>query len=262
MKFTMKLPSLNSLFVGKVAIYLDSVNSTNTYAKNLLSKSNPTEGTVIFAAQQSAGRGQIGSKWNTAPKKNIIMSTILFPKFLLATQQFQLNKVISLAVMDTIQPHLDATQQLLIKWPNDIYVNNKKLGGILIENSLRGAYLEHAVVGIGLNINQLDFDVSLPNPTSLSLLTQKTYNLETLLSDLCTRIEYHYLQLKSKHHKIDTLYLNYLLGYNEWRNFLLPEANQTFEGKITGVSKTGKLQVSTKAHPLEFDLKEIKFLFD
>jgi len=257
----MKLPYLNSLFIGKVAIYLDSVDSTNTYAKNLLSKSNPTEGTVICAAQQEAGRGQIGSKWKSESQKNIIMSVILFPKFLLATQQFELNKVVSLAVADVLRPYLNETDELLIKWPNDIYINDKKLGGILIENSLKGVWLDHTIVGIGLNINQIEFEEHLPNPISLSIAAQKEFDLGGIIADLCARLEYYYLQLKSKFNTINETYLKSLLGYQEWRTFFLPVANTTFEGKITGVSSLGKLQVETKAHPLEFDLKEIKFLF-
>lgn len=257
--------SNNSLFVGKVAHRLVSVDSTNAYAKLLFSKSKPTEGTAICAEEQSAGRGQIGSKWEAAPQKNIIMSVILYPKFLLATAQFQLNQVVSLAVLATLSEYIDP-QLLHLKWPNDIYIQDKKVGGILIENSLKGTWLDHSIVGIGLNINQTTFGAALTQATSLAIATRQQYDLEILLARLCENIEGYYLQLQAKSSdskkKLEQAYLDSLLGYQAWRNYQLPQHQTTFRGKITGVSPTGKLQVETEAHPLEFDLKEIKFLFD
>ncbi len=258
----MKYLSTNTLFVGKVAKYLPSVNSTNLYAKVLLSKSKPIEGTVIYTDEQRAGRGQIGSKWESEAKKNIILSLILYPNFLLASQQFQLNKAISLAIIDFLSDYI-SPDWLRIKWPNDIYIKNQKIGGILIENSLKGYQLQNTIVGIGLNINQEIFSKELPNPSSLKLATQQgDYDLNLLLGNLCQRLEQRYLQLKSNNKTLDKDYLAQLLGYQEWRNFALPQASQTaLKGKITGVSPEGKLQLETLAHPLEFDLKEIKFLF-
>ena len=256
----MQILSTNSLFVGKVAIYLEQTDSTNTYAKKLLSKSKPTEGTVIYAGQQVAGRGQIGSKWQSDAHKNILSSVILYPNFLLASQQFALNKVTSLAVIYLLQEYL-SEENLYIKWPNDIYINDKKIGGILIENSLKGTYLQNSVIGIGLNINQEKFDSTLPNPTSLLLATAQEQAPTTLLGVLCQKLEQRYLQLRQNSPKIHQDYLRFLFGYNQWRSYLLPQTNTTMQGKITGVSSFGKLQVQTQYHPLEFDLKEIKFLF-
>lgn len=256
----MQIFSTNSLFVGKVAVYLEKIDSTNAYAKTLLSKSKPIAGTVIYTDKQLAGRGQIGSKWISSPNESLILSVILYPRFLSASHQFQLNKAISLAVLDLLQPKV-VQKKITIKWPNDIYVGNKKMGGILIENSLKGNFIESTVVGIGLNINQEEFPTNLPNPTSLFLSANQKYNITKLIGQLCERIEQRYLQLKSKSKKLDNDYLTNLLGKDEWRNFYLPIADTTIAAKIIGVSSLGKLKLATAAHPLTFDLKEIKFLF-
>jgi len=257
----MKLTITNTLFVGKVAKHLHQIDSTNSYAKKMVAKSSPAEGTVIYADIQTQGRGQIGSKWNSAPHKNLIMSVILYPKFLAVGKQFQLNKIVSLAIIDLLQPLLPQ-QSLKIKWPNDIYVGKQKIAGILIENSLSQQLIKDTVIGIGLNVNQTQFDSRLPNPTSLQLLTGKVYQPTQLLATLCQCLEKRYLQLKAQQQRIDEDYLNYLLGYQSWRLFELPASKRPLKGMITGVSPNGQLEMETEAHPLSFNFKEVRFLFD
>ena len=256
----MKPVSSNSLFIGKVANYLASVDSTNIFANNLLSKSTPIEGTVIYTDNQYAGKGQIGSKWESAVGENIILSVILYPKFLPIQTQFKLNQVVALAVYDLLAAYIAPVDQLSVKWPNDIYINDKKIGGILIENKLKGSLLTSTIVGLGLNINQTNFSPNLPNPTSLLLETKKRQDTYDLIGLFCEHLERRYLQLKAKQHKqLDQDYLNALYAYQELRRYKIAATGTLFEGKIVGISPTGKLQIQTTCEILEFYFKEVIF---
>jgi BirA family biotin operon repressor/biotin-[acetyl-CoA-carboxylase] ligase len=256
----MKPVSSNSLFIGKVANYLASVDSTNIFANNLLTKSTPIEGTVIYTDNQYAGRGQIGSKWESAVGENIILSVILYPKFLPIQTQFKLNQVVALAVYDLLKAFVFPVNQLAVKWPNDIYIKDKKIGGILIENKLKGSLLASAIVGVGLNINQSNFSPNLPNPTSLFLETEKQEDTYAMIGLFCEHLERRYLQLKAgKYKSLDQDYLNVLYGYQEWRTYKVAATLATFKGKIVGISSEGKLQIQTTDELLEFYFKEVIF---
>lgn len=259
----MNLLNPNSLFIGKVANFLKNVDSTNNYAKKLLSKSNPIEGTVIYAANQQAGRGQIGSRWQSEADKNMLLSVLLYPKFLKATEQFMLSKVVCLAAVDLLKQLGVDEHQLFVKWPNDIYIGQQKVGGILIENQLKGTNLSQSVVGIGLNINQAQFDASLLNPTSVFLQTGQEYDVAEVISRFCEQLEGYYLQLKSSSTKgIDALYLQCLLGYQQWRHFQLPGSEQKFKAQITGINPLGQLcLIDELANDYVFSFKEVVFCF-
>lgn len=258
----MDLLNPNSLFIGKVAKFLKNVDSTNSHAKLLLSKSNPIEGTVIYAANQQAGRGQIGSSWQSEPDKNLLLSIILYPKFLSASAQFMLNKVVCLAATDVLCGMGLDRQQVKIKWPNDIYVGNRKIGGILIENQLKGNNLHHSVVGLGLNINQFEFDRSLPNPTSVYLQIGETKSITSALNRYCESLEPYYLQLKAANYRsINRFYLERLLGFQAWRNFHLVAENQQIRAKIMGVNDYGQLCLQTADKLFYCSLREISFEF-
>lgn len=253
----------NSLFVGKVAWHYPTIDSTNSAAVDLLSKSNPTEGTVIYADHQTAGRGQIGSRWESPPGQNLLLSIILYPKFLLATQQFKLHQVVSLALFELLQAYLYDREALAIKWPNDLYYNDQKLGGILIENSLQGSHIRHTVVGIGLNINQTAFAPELSRATSLRSITGQWYELPLLLSALCQQIEYHYLALKNQRYQaLEQAYRQRLYGYQRWRTFQRLPQGDRFRGKIIGITPQGLLQVKTAQEVETYDMKAIRFAWD
>ncbi len=174
----------SGLFVGQNLITIKEVDSTNNFLKNLSSNSKPLpEGTVIMAESQFAGRGQQQNRWHTEPGKNLTFSILLNPVFLAATNQFDLTRVVSLGVFDALKPLLG--ENLKIKWPNDIYYDDKKLGGILIESVLQGSQLKQAIIGIGLNVNQQVFPEWVPNPTSVKQILQQDYDLTLLLSQIC-----------------------------------------------------------------------------
>jgi BirA family biotin operon repressor/biotin-[acetyl-CoA-carboxylase] ligase len=238
-------------------LHLPTCASTNTVASELLLKNKATEGCVVITDHQTAGRGQRGNTWDAEPDKNITLSLILKPVFLSIPQQFFLTIITSLAVLDTIQENIPATVK--VKWPNDIMAGDKKLAGILIENSISGHYLQHSVVGIGLNVNQKIFAHSLAS--SLTLLTEKEYNRVTLTERLLEHLEKRYLELKAgRLAKLKFEYLQQLYWYQEPRWFLVNEDN--VRGQIMGVDETGRLALQIESKLYYFNLKEIAYLPD
>ena len=145
-------------------IWLESVDSTNEEAKRHISDIDNLS--VLSALEQTAGRGQRGNTWTSTPGENLMFSIVLKDPKISARDQFVLNEIASLSVVDFLSMHGITAR---IKWPNDIYVGSKKICGILIENSLHGSAISSSIIGIGLNINQRNFNVNLPNPTSMVL---------------------------------------------------------------------------------------------
>jgi BirA family biotin operon repressor/biotin-[acetyl-CoA-carboxylase] ligase len=253
---------MKTLFIGQNAIYVKSLASTNSYASELLRQISVSEGSLIYTFEQEKGRGQRGNSWESEPNKNVTLSLVLHPQFLQPSDQFLLTKITSLAVADLMAEILDSTAdsfRIHIKWPNDIYVNDKKIAGILIENYLRENAIQTSIVGVGINVNQAVFQ-SAPNAVSIFSLIHKTTDLQYCIERFCDYFEARYLQLKAnKLQKLDEDYLRYLYRLNEW-NAYSTAANQIFEGNIKGVSRIGKLQVEVISGEVkEFDLKEIVF---
>lgn len=253
---------MKTLFIGQNAIHLKAVGSTNTYASELLQQLKPVEGTLIYTFNQQSGRGQRGNVWESEPNKNAAFSFILYPSIVLAEQQFILTKITSLAVADLMADLLRASAkspEIKIKWPNDVYVGSKKIAGILIENTLREKHIQHCIIGIGININQLTFSEGL-NASSLALFTGIEFDLNDVIEKLCEKLEARYLQLRAnKKDLIDAEYLARLYQKDEWRRYR--SNNQEFDGKITGVAINGKLHIALHSGGVkEFDLKEIQFV--
>ena len=252
---------MKTLFVGQNSIHVESVDSTNSYASEMLRQIELSEGSIIYTFEQLNGRGQRGNIWESEPLKNVALSLVLHPKFLTADKQFLLTKITSLAVADLMAEMLEDSinpKKISIKWPNDIYVNDKKIAGILIENTLKEASIQSSVIGIGINVNQRDFYSS--NAISLAMLADKEFKLMQVIERLCEFFEARYLQLKSNRlESIDNAYLDRLFHVEEWGKYKSKE--ETFEGKIKGVSKIGKLQIEMRSGEIkEFDLKEIVFI--
>lgn len=253
---------MKTLFVGQNSIHLQVIDSTNSYASELLKEAKLPEGTLIYTFEQQNGRGQRGNKWESEPNKNGACSIILYPSFLQADEQFLLTKIVSLAVADLMAELLavtDKMREIRIKWPNDIYVGSQKIAGILIENTLREKCIQSTIIGVGVNINQNVFPTGL-NATSLALLAEKELELMNVLVRLCGFLEARYLQLKAgKREAIDAAYLQMLFQIDEWCWY--ETGGSRFEGKIKGVTAYGRLGVEIKSGDVkEFDLKEICFL--
>ncbi|GAA4401993.1 biotin--[acetyl-CoA-carboxylase] ligase [Nibrella viscosa] len=246
-----------TLFVGQNFEYLPTCQSTNDVAADSISRSEPEEGLVILTDHQTAGRGQRGNHWEAQAGQNLTFSLILRPFFLNATEQFWLNMAISLGIADALEPLTGA--MLRIKWPNDIYLDNQKLGGILIENTLQGYSIAWSVIGIGLNINQTQFRF----PTATSLLqrfpVEEEYNRPALLTTVLERLEQRYLQLRTGQLALlKASYLQRLFRYQEEHDFVAH--NERFRGSIVGVDATGRLAVQTGDTLRYFGFKEVEFV--
>lgn len=251
----------NNILVGKVCHQLKEVDSTNSYAKLLLSsaKSKPFEGTAIIAHHQRAGRGQFGNVWESAAGQNLTFSVIFYPKFLAAQEQFWLNIAVSLALHELLQQLLP-NKTVAIKWPNDILLNNKKVSGILIETALNGNSISHAVAGIGLNVNQTDFAPQLFKATSMAQEGGQSFDTDVVLNELFVLLEKYYLALKSETQKaaLKERYLNALYGY---RQTLIVEIDQQpREATILGVNRYGQLLARVDGEERVFGFKQIAFI--
>ncbi len=245
-------------FTGKNFILLDRVSSTNSYVQELLSKSTPLEeGSVIMAVEQTTGRGQMGNFWEAEAGKNLTFSILYKPDSLAIEDQFYLSMAISLGICDFLEKQL--SHDIMIKWPNDIYYNHHKIAGVLIENSIQGDKLKNSVIGIGLNVNQLHFESEAPNPISMKQVSKKDYELEEILFNLLSFIEYYYLALKSnKTEYLRERYYSKLLYYGQERDY---KTNQgLIHAKITGIGPYGKLCLEGKSGINYFDIKEVEFL--
>lgn len=246
-----------TLFIGQIIQYLPSCQSTNDEAAALIAQRDPNEGLLVITDNQTAGRGQRGNQWEAKSGENLTFSLILKPSFLTATEQFWLNMAISLGIYDTLQPLIGSS--LRIKWPNDIYVDDRKLGGILIENTLHGYNIAWSIVGIGLNVNQTAFGygtaTSLQNESPLP----NAYDLPGLLSRLCETLEQRYLQLRSGQR--DALKINYLqilYRYQEEHSF--ESEGKPFRGTICGIDATGRLAINVDGDIRYFGFKEVSFV--
>jgi BirA family transcriptional regulator, biotin operon repressor / biotin---[acetyl-CoA-carboxylase] ligase len=252
----------NSLFVGQKIVYLPSCQSTNDEAANLLLTDDLPEGTAIVTDQQTKGRGQRGNRWEAEAGQNLTVSFVLKPTFLVAQEQFWLNIAVSLAINDLLTPLLPAGG-LRIKWPNDVYVFDRKLGGVLLENTLQGYSVGHSVVGIGLNINQTAF--GLPTATSLQLEApiETGYQLPALLTALCEQLEKRYLQLRlgrsdAQRTQLRATYLNHLYRFGQPARY---EADgEPFVGSIIDVDATGRLGIWHAGQVRYFGFKEVSFM--
>ena len=165
-------------------ISLDEAQSTNTV---LAGMPDAAHGTVVTCRAQTAGRGQRGNTWEAEPGKNLTFSLMLRPRHISARRQFELSMAVSLGILDALDRLVDPAR-LTIKWPNDIYWDNLKLAGILIENSLSSSGIDRSIVGIGLNVNQTRFVSDAPNPVSLAAILGVEHDLDTLLRDVCDAI--------------------------------------------------------------------------
>lgn len=254
----MQNKTISGLFVGQNIVSLKRVDSTNDYLKKQLANSKPLPaGTVILAEDQFAGRGQFDNIWISQPGKNLTISILLSPDFLQLQQQFSLNIAVSLAINDVLSPFIGS--ECKIKWPNDIIFGDLKLGGMLIENIIRGTKWKYAIVGIGLNVNQDSFPDSIKNITSMTLITGRVFSLSDILTQLCSAIDKRYAQLKGngaaqqQEEYIAKLYLVNRLSAFEHRG-------KTFDAEITGVTESGLLELKTISGLKYFGLKELRYI--
>lgn len=227
------------MIVGTYVRHCEKVSSTNTVAAAMLREKAPAEGTVITASYQESGRGQHGNSWESEPGKNLLMSVILYPVIVSPSDQFIISRMVSLAVYDVVAQHSPAAR---IKWPNDIYVGDDKIAGILIENTIMGMTLGSSIAGIGLNVNQEIFRSGAPNPVSLRQVTGHEMDLAVVTVELFHALDRRYATvLRGESATLETEYHNALYRSGEWHHYS-DEAGE-FEGMIEKVMPDGMLSV-------------------
>ncbi len=228
--------------INPTYIKLISTCSTNSLLAEIASDSK--HGTVVSTIEQTAGRGQRGNSWEAEPGKNLTFSILLRPETIDAHKQFAISEIVSTAIAKTLQKHI-LDKRVAIKWPNDIYVEDMKICGILIENSLIGNKINYSIAGIGINVNQQKFLSDAPNPISLYNLIGKETELNFLLDNICCEI----LRLMDKYNNADLLqelHNNYIKLL--WRNdgyypYQDTATNECFNARIIDVAPTGILSL-------------------
>jgi BirA family biotin operon repressor/biotin-[acetyl-CoA-carboxylase] ligase len=234
--------------------HFDEVTSTNTLVHERLQKSNTNEGLVIVAANQTQGRGQLDAVWESTSGKNLLCSVLLCPTFLKIKHQTYLNMALCLAMYDTINKYV---LEVNIKWPNDIYINQRKAAGLLIENTLQGYNIKNCIAGIGINVNQTAFNS--PTATSLKMETQENIIIDEVLVELLNNINKWYGKLVLKQWEVvKKEYHKNLLGLNKTLQF--KNQTNTFTGVIKGVDEHGRLMVEHDGAINYYLVKEISML--
>ncbi len=238
----------------KNSLYLDETTSTNSFLRELLRQKTLPEGFVVFTDFQTAGKGQIENSWESEKGKNLLFSILLYPHQISIAEQFIMSQIVSIALIKVLSEYCE---QVKIKWPNDIYVNDKKLAGILIENSLQGAQIKSTIIGIGLNVNQTDFKSDAPNPVSLRLLNNKSYNRKVILEKIIDNILHIYSEMDKdivREEYFSNLYRND--GFYAFRR-----GNKIFNARIKNVLPNGKLILSLENKSTKaFYFKEVEFI--
>jgi BirA family biotin operon repressor/biotin-[acetyl-CoA-carboxylase] ligase len=246
------------MIIGSNLLFFENLPSTNTYTADLLKKGSLQEGTIVFTNYQSAGRGYSKNRWENEDGKNLLISIVLIPSFINPEDQFQISMTISLGICDFLMRYI---HDCSIKWPNDIYVNNDKIAGIIIESSVSGNQIESTVAGIGLNINQEKFISNAPNPVSLTLLTGRSYDLISCINQLATDIDKRYKQLiAGNSEEIKKEYVSKLYRLNEWCEFR--DNKEIYTGRVLTIGEYGRIKIEKQNGEINsYSFKEIEFIF-
>lgn len=235
-----------------------SVESTNSLAMKRLKNDEAQNGDIIKAAYQSAGKGQAQNTWFSTEGNNLLASIICKNIHLKATELPKLNMLVSLAVHSCVDVFLQ--NNTTIKWPNDILVNEKKIAGILIETMLQGEYIKNVVIGVGINVNEEVFPDELPQACSFFTVSNKYYDLDTVLITLVDQLDSQLSKLKHVDFvDVKEEYERLLFGLDTKRYFRT--AHNRVEGKIKGVNASGQLCVEIDNELKTFNNKEIEFYY-
>ena len=236
------------------------LSSTNDYLSQLCKESLAKEFYTVLAESQTSGKGQRGNHWESEAGKNLTFSIVLYPTALEAKKHFCLSMLAALSCVEALRAYTDGFS---IKWPNDIYWHDKKIGGILIENELEGAYITQSILGIGLNINQEEFRSSAPNPISLKQILGVEANLQEVLSKVIHGIVGGYRQLESNFNitqlAIRTLYIKNL--YRKKGLYPYRDKEGEFKAEFQKIESDGRLVLKDETGDLRhYAFKEIEFI--
>jgi BirA family biotin operon repressor/biotin-[acetyl-CoA-carboxylase] ligase len=247
--------------IGSNYLHFKSIPSTHDYATELLTNGSPIHGTVISADFQEAGKGQHGKSWFSDTGKNILASIILFPDNLPPSKLFLMNMTVCLAVRKTILAFFNLPATVQIKWPNDIFVCNKKIAGILTKNNLSFQKVQNTIISVGINVNQSYFPAELPNATSLFLTTGHELEKKIVELALFSHLEEYLSQLAFDETLIKTQYHDCLWGLHQERSFLDIKNNNELKGSISGVSQQGELILITGTEKEEFHFQHGELIY-
>ncbi len=238
-------------------IRLTETDSTNNYMHDLLEKEILPEGTVVISEFQSHGKGQVGNSWESEAGKNLMFSVLLHPDFVPANQQFLISQISALAVQQMLETFV---KPISVKWPNDIYWNDKKICGMLIENDIAGTKLINSIIGIGININQKKFISNAPNPVSLTQITGKEYDLhESLDIFLSCFFKLYNALIQGANENIRNQYSASL--YRGKGYYFFKDARDEFEACIKNVEPSGHLiLVLRNGEQKRYAFKEVSFV--
>ncbi len=240
-------------------IKLDAIDSTNSYLRQLCATEAVEDFTVAVTNNQTHGRGQMGTRWRSQPSKNLMASVFKDVSFINLEHHFYISMVVSLSILKALK--MFQIKNLKVKWPNDILSENKKIGGILIENIVKQNKINAAIIGFGINVNQTKFD-HLPQASSMRLISGRVYSPEEVLQSILVKLEHYFKLLERKQFDIlKTAYENYLFRKDKPSTFK-DSQEHLFAGYIKGVSNAGNLQVLVEDDIIkEFDLKEVTLLY-
>jgi len=240
-------------------IKLNAIDSTNSYLRQLSAKEAVKDFTIVWANYQTSGRGQMGTQWHSQHSKNLMISLFKDVSYINIEQHFFISIVAALSILEALESF--KLPNLKVKWPNDILSENKKIGGILIENVIKKGKLNASIIGFGINVNQTEFD-NLPQASSMRLLTGRLYDLEELLQAILSKFKVYIKLLKHKEFELlKNNYEKHLFRKDKPSTFQNSEG-QLFSGFIKGISNSGNLQVMIEnAIIKEFDLKSITLMY-
>ncbi|MBK8805364.1 MAG: biotin--[acetyl-CoA-carboxylase] ligase [Bacteroidales bacterium] len=242
----------------KYIIKKDIIPSTNAYAKEILQEEILQNLTIITTTNQTAGKGQTNNSWESTPGENLTFSIIFYPEKIKANEQFVISQKVCIGIINYLKyRNINAT----IKWPNDIYVDTKKICGILIENILLGSNIKNSIIGIGLNVNQQVFYSNAPNPISMNNITAQKYDIDQELNKVTDFITEKLSEIDFDKSDLTSEYLNNLYRFEKICNYKRKNGS-TFAGKIVGIDSIGRLNVQNECNEIEtFAFKEIEYLF-
>lgn len=236
-------------------MYVKSTDSTNTQLMTLNRAEPLPDGFCLYTYCQTAGRGQRGNTWECEAGKNIAMSLLLRPGQLLSTEHFLLAEQVAIGIVSALSPLLDP-QRLTIKWPNDIYYDDFKLSGTLIENTFSGAHLDYSIAGIGLNVNQTTFRSNAPNPISLAGILKRKLELPPIVQAICRQVD---AARRMDHRQTQQTYAAMLYRRQGMHPFRLPDGS-TFKAAINTVRTDGRIELKREDGSLQtFYFKEVGY---
>lgn len=237
-------------------VSIESTASTNAMMHQMYLEGKCFNGLVLKTDYQTHGKGLQSNTWFSRPSTNLLFSIGLETRFIEPSRQFLLTKMISIALLRSLQKLLLLNEGLSIKWPNDLYYKNQKLAGILVNNMIKGNSLDYSIIGVGLNVNETYFPAHLPNPVSMVQIGNQIYERDKVLDVILLQLSQSIEMLQSDATSLDEPYLKHLLYYQQWHEYQFEGNDVT--GKIEGVNKYGHLQVLTYGGELlSCDLKDL-----